>query len=82
MKETNLKYCMYIKVTVTPNAKKEKLTRISEDSFEVSVKKKAQKNMANRRVCELMANHFKVLSKKARIITGHRSPKKIIDIAL
>jgi uncharacterized protein YggU (UPF0235/DUF167 family) len=73
---------MYIAVKVTPDAKKEKLAVLSENSFEVSVKEKSQKNMANRRVCQIMANHFNVSSKQAKIIAGHHSPKKIIDISL
>ncbi|MFA5830857.1 MAG: DUF167 domain-containing protein [Candidatus Paceibacterota bacterium] len=71
---------MYIKVKVTAGTKKEKLERISSDHFEVSVKEKAERNMANRRVIELIADFFDVPSGKARIVTGHHSPGKILDV--
>jgi hypothetical protein len=71
---------MYIKVKVTAGAKKEKLERISSDHFEVSVKEKAERNMANRRVIELIANFFEVPEGKIRIINGHHSPGKILSV--
>lgn len=71
---------MYIKVKVTPDAKKEKLEQESEDLFKISVKEKAKQNMANERVRELLARHFAVIKNKVRIISGHRSPSKIISI--
>ena len=71
---------MYIKVAVTPNAKKEKVKKVSDDSFEISVKEKAQQNQANKRVCEILSECFKVPLSAVRIINGHRTPKKIISI--
>ena len=44
---------MYIRVKVSPSAKKEIFKQINEDHFEVSVKEKAERNLANNRVIEL-----------------------------
>ena len=73
---------MYIKTKVTPNAKKESFTKISDDHFEVSVKEKAERNMANARVRELVAQHFGIPIGKAKLISGHHSPSKIFSIEI
>lgn len=52
----------------------------SADHFEISVKEKAERNMANTRVLELIAGYFKVPVSKVRIINGHRHPSKLIVV--
>ena len=71
---------MYIKIKVTADAKKEKFEQKSEDLFEIAVKEKAKQNMANERVREIVARHFGIIKGKVRIISGHRSPSKIISV--
>jgi uncharacterized protein YggU (UPF0235/DUF167 family) len=71
---------MYIKLKVTPNSKKESFTKISDDHFEVSVKEKAERNMANTRVRELVARHFSIPIGKAKLVSGHHSLSKIFSI--
>ncbi len=71
---------MYVKVKVTPGSKKELFTKISDDHFEASVKEKAERNMANDRVRELVALHFGIPTKKAKLISGHHSPSKIFSV--
>ena len=71
---------MYIHVKVTAGAKKETWKEKSSDHFEVSVKEKAERNMANSRVLALVASHFKVPVNKVRIINGHKHPSKLLII--
>jgi len=71
---------MYIHVLVTAGVKKETFKKKSEDHFEISVKEKAERNMANTRVLELVAEHFKVSKNKVRIVNGHRHPSKLLII--
>ena len=71
---------MYIKIKVTADAKKEKFEQKSEDLFEIAVKEKAKQNMANERAREIVARHFGIIKGKLRIISGHRSPSKIISV--
>jgi uncharacterized protein YggU (UPF0235/DUF167 family) len=71
---------MYVKVRVIAGAKKEKFEKVSDTHFKISVKEKAEQNLANRRVMELIASHFHVLAKQIRLISGHRSPSKILSI--
>lgn len=71
---------MYIHVKVTAGAKRESWKRKSEDHFEIWVKEKAERNLANTRVIELVAEHFKVPRNRVRIVNGHRSPGKLLIV--
>jgi len=71
---------MYVKVRVIVGAKNEKFEKVSDTHFEISVKEKAQQNLANRRVVELIALHFGIPAKQIRIISGHHSPSKILSL--
>jgi uncharacterized protein YggU (UPF0235/DUF167 family) len=73
---------MYIKVKVQAGAKKEEVKKKNRDSYLISVREKAQKNMANKRVCEILASLFEISIKDVRIINGHQSPSKILSIDL
>jgi uncharacterized protein YggU (UPF0235/DUF167 family) len=72
---------MYLKVKVTTGAKKEKLVKKNKDTFEISVKEKPERNMANKRVVELIAEHLKMPEGKIKIINGHHRPNKLISIS-
>lgn len=71
---------MYVRVRVTPNAKKESFEQINDDTFKISIKEKAENNLANNRVLELVSGHYNVPIKTIKIITGHHSPRKILFI--
>ncbi|HEY4479814.1 MAG TPA: DUF167 family protein [Candidatus Paceibacterota bacterium] len=69
---------MYIRIRVKTEQKVEKLSMVKNDLYDVSVKEKATQNRANRRIIELLGQQFK--GRRIRIISGHHSPSKIIDI--
>lgn len=71
---------MYIKVDAKTQAKKESLIRKSKDHFLISVKEKAERNMANKRIIEILTLFFKVQKGKVRIINGHHHPHKLIVV--
>lgn len=71
---------MYIKVNVSVQSKKESILEKSKDHFDISVKEKAERNMANNRVIELLSLYFKVPKKSIRIINGHKHPHKLLVI--
>lgn len=73
---------MYIKVHVIAGARKESLSKISDDHFDVSVREEAERNMANKRTVQLVAANFGVLPNRVRIISGHHSPGKILSVDL
>ena len=70
----------YIHVKDTASARKEFFKKKKEDHFEISVREKAERNMANGRVLELVAVHFKVPVNKVRIVNGHHHPSKLVLI--
>ena len=69
---------MLIKVRVTTGARAEKIVQKSDDSFVVSVKQKAERNMANDRILEIFREMHPNTS--VRIVKGHHSPSKIVEI--
>ncbi|MFA6076976.1 MAG: DUF167 domain-containing protein [Candidatus Paceibacterota bacterium] len=70
----------YIHIKVTAGVKRESFKQKSSDHFEISVKEKAERNMANTRVLEMVASHFKVSKSKVRIVNGHHHPSKLLII--
>jgi uncharacterized protein YggU (UPF0235/DUF167 family) len=72
---------MQVRAKVSAGKKKELF--IGRDGyFEIHVREEAQRNEANARVRELLAEHFGVRVADVRIRTGHRSPSKTFDVAL
>ena len=71
---------MYIHAKVMAKARKESLKETKQGYFSISVKEKAENNMANVRVVELLAEHFGVPISKIRIINGHHSPSKLFSV--
>lgn len=71
---------MYIKVFVTPSAKREKVEKKGE-TLAIAVREPATQNLANTRVREVIAMRFKVPVGKVRVLTGHRSRAKMISIS-
>ena len=71
---------MYIKVFVTPGAKKERVEEKG-DTLQISVREPASGNRANDRVRELVALREGVPLGKVRILTGHRSRGKMLSIS-
>ena len=70
---------MYLKVFVTPSAKREKIEEKGED-FIIAVKEPASGNRANVRVREIIAGLQKVSLGNVRILTGHHARVKMISI--
>lgn len=70
---------MYIKVYVTPGARRERVEEVG-DALHVSVKEPAQGNHANFRVREIIAARYNVPLAKVTILSGHRSRGKMIVV--
>lgn len=71
---------MYIKVLVTPGAKRERVEEKGE-ALVVSVREPASGNRANDRVREIIAMRVGKPLGSVRILTGHRSRVKMISIS-
>lgn len=71
---------MYVRVIVTPGAKRENVSKVKDTEFQMTVREKAERNMANTRVRELIAEEFGVSIAKVRILTGHHSRGKMMVV--
>jgi uncharacterized protein YggU (UPF0235/DUF167 family) len=71
---------MYLKVFVTPDARKETVEEKG-DSLVITVREPATGNHANNRVRELVALRLGQPVEKVRILTGHHSRVKMISIS-
>ena len=73
---------MLVEVRVTPNAKEARVTKTGEDSLEVRVDEKAVDGRANKRLREILAEHFNVSKSKIIVVKGAKSRDKIVEIDL
>jgi len=71
---------MLIKVKVFPGSKKEKIIKKSEDSFEVRVKEKPERGLANRGVIRILSACFEIPESRVRLIRGFKKRNKIFKI--
>lgn len=71
---------MYLRVHVLPGSKREVLTKESDDTWRVSVREEAERNQANQRVRELIAEELGISVSAVRILTGHHSRSKLMSI--
>jgi uncharacterized protein YggU (UPF0235/DUF167 family) len=70
----------FIKVFVTPGAKREKIEEKG-DFLLISVREPAERNEANDRVRAIVAQREGKPLGKVRILTGHRARGKMISIS-
>ena len=73
---------MRISVRVKPGSKKEEVKELAPDRLEVKVSAPPEKGSANERVIELLAEHYGVRRSAVKILRGHSSREKIIEIDL
>ncbi len=71
---------MYVKVVATAGSKRERVSKVKDTEFHIEVKEPAERNMANKRIRELIALEFGVSTTKVRLLTGHRSRGKILVV--
>jgi len=71
---------MRIIVKARPNSKREEVQKISETEYVVSVKEPPVKGKANDAIRNALAVYFKTGSSFVKIISGHTSRNKVIEI--
>ncbi|MEK7156631.1 MAG: DUF167 family protein [Patescibacteria group bacterium] len=69
-----------VRVKVWPDAGEEYLEEGKKGGLEIFVREPPQGNRANKRVCVLVARHYKVSVKNVRIVSGHRTRGKILSV--
>ena len=73
---------MLIRVYVTPNAREARVVKISDDYFEVRVDEMAVGGRANKRLLEILAEHFKVQRSRISILKGAKTRNKLVQVIL
>ena len=73
---------MLIRVYVTPNAREAKAVKVSEDNFEVRVDERPMGGRANKRLVEILAEHFKVQKSRIIILRGTTTRNKTVQVIL
>jgi uncharacterized protein (TIGR00251 family) len=71
---------MDISVSIVPNSKEPGIIKVSENNYKIRVDAPASKNKANKRLIEILAEHFKVSKSSISIIKGLKSRNKIVRI--
>ena len=67
-------------VAVKPNARHSGVEKISESEFRVAVRAPARDGAANRAVIEALAEFFAIPKSSLRIVRGHSSRKKSVEM--
>jgi len=71
---------MKIFVKVKAGARKEKIEKVDQTHFVVSVKERPIKGQANKAVIRALADYFKVPKSEVQIRSGFTSRQKIVQI--
>lgn len=69
---------MFIKIKVKTSAKSEKVERKLDDLYSISVKDKAERNMANKRILHILRALYPHSSVK--LVKGQRNQAKIVEV--
>jgi uncharacterized protein YggU (UPF0235/DUF167 family) len=73
---------MFLKIRAKVNAKKESVVKKDDETFIIAVREKAERNDANHRICQIIADFYSLNIEKVHIIKGHKSPSKLLKIDL
>jgi uncharacterized protein len=73
---------MIIEVYVTPNAKQSRVVKVSDDYFEVWVDERTIAGRANKRLLEILAEHFNVPKSRITVLKGTKTRNKTILVTI
>ena len=71
---------MLISVRVIPDARQANITKVGEASYEIRVDETAVRGRANKRLLEILSDHFNVGRSSVSIVRGAKSRDKIVEI--
>ncbi|MCM8764160.1 MAG: DUF167 domain-containing protein [Candidatus Omnitrophica bacterium] len=71
---------MRINIRVKPYSRVEKIVRNRDSSFSVYVNQKPAEGKANNALVKLLAEYFDVPKSAVKIVSGHKSRNKIVEI--
>jgi uncharacterized protein (TIGR00251 family) len=71
---------MRIYLKVSPKSSKNEITFLSENTYQIKTTALPEKGLANEKVIEILAKHFKVAKSLIEIVGGKSTKNKIVDI--
>lgn len=71
---------MKIIIKVKPGAKEERVEKVKDNEFAISIKAPPKEGRANEAAIELLSEYFSVPKSRIRIIKGFKCKNKIIDL--
>ena len=71
---------MKITIRAKPNSYEEKVEKISDTEFIVSVKEPPVKGLANKAIVHALAVYLNIAQARIRIISGRTSRQKVVEI--
>jgi len=71
---------MRINIKAKPSAKESEVEKIDDNNFVVSVKEPPIQGRANQAIIKLLSEYFNTSPTRVRIVVGHTSRNKIIEI--
>lgn len=71
---------MKIFIKAKPNSKENKVEKVDDLNFVVSVKEPPIQGRANRAIIRALAEYFNIASFRIRIVSGHMARQKIVEI--
>ena len=71
---------MKILVKAHPNARKNQITQVSNNEFEIYTTATPENNKANKAIIQLLAKHFRIGKTKITLTTGGKSKNKVFEI--
>jgi hypothetical protein len=69
-----------ISVTVQPNSRSVTVAKISENEFRAAVREPARDGKANLALVDLLARYFGISKSRVKILRGHSSRRKIVEL--
>lgn len=75
-----IKYQMLIKVKVIPDQTNEQIVKNGDDSYNVYLREPPKRGMANKRLVAVLLENIHPKPKCVRIVSGHLSQSKIIEV--
>ena len=70
-----------ISVAVKPSARQTQVIKISESEYRVAIKEPAESGRANEALIEALAAYFRVPKNRLRIVHGHASRRKLLEVS-
>ncbi len=67
---------------MTPNAREARVIVVSQDYVEAWVDERAVGGRANKRLLEILAEHYKIPKSRISIVRGAKSRNKIVQVIL